>query len=254
MGKIEGFGRMSSTDKTLVTIASFNEIESLPKLVEGIFRAAPQVDVLVIDDNSPDGTGDWCDRRAAEDPRLRCLHRQQKLGLGSAIVAGMQYAIQHEYRYVVNLDADLSHSPQYLQDLLTGMEPADGPPVDVMIGSRYVPGGRVEGWPVRRHLMSRAVNLCARCLLGLGPRDCSGSYRCYRTEALARLDLGKIRSRGYAFFEEILWLLKRQGAQFGEVPITFVERRCGTSKISFREAVAAIWTIFRLGLTNWLGF
>jgi dolichol-phosphate mannosyltransferase len=243
---------MSNARTTLVTIATYNEIENLPRLIEEIFAEVPQVDVLVIDDNSPDGTGAWCLQRAAEDPRVRCLSRQSKGGLGSAIVAGMQYAIEHGYRYVVNLDADLSHSPRHLRDLLAGMEPVAGPPIDVMIGSRYAPGGGIEGWPIRRYLMSRAVNLYARCLLGLSPKDCSGSYRCYRTERLAQLDFSRIRSRGYSFFEEILWQLKRLGARFGETPITFVERQFGRSKIDLREALTAIAIIARLGLKNWL--
>ncbi len=201
---------MSAPAKTLITIATYNEIENLPLLVEEIQRCAPEADILVIDDNSPDGTGQWCDRKAAADPRVRCLHRPGKLGVGTAIVAGMKYAIGRGYRYVLNLDADFSHPPKYLPALLAGMEPADGPPVDVMIGSRYIPGGGVEGWPLKRRLMSRSVNLYARCLLGLKPKDCSGGYRCYRTEALARLDLDALHSHGYSFQEEILWRLARR--------------------------------------------
>ena len=129
----------------------------------------------MIDDNSPDGTGQWCDRQQAENPRLACLHRPGKLGLGTATVAGMKYAIEHGYQFVLNMDADFSHQPKYLPALLDGMDPPGGPPVDVMIGSRYIPGGGVEGWPLRRRLMSRAVNLYARWLLGLRPKDCSGA-------------------------------------------------------------------------------
>ena len=244
---------MSNAEKTLVTVATYNEIECLPKLVEEIFRYAPQVDLLVIDDNSPDGTGQWCDRRAAEDPRMHCLHRQGKLGLGTATIAGMRYAIEHGYRQVLNMDADFSHDPRYLGDLLAGMEPAGADPVDVMIGSRYVPGGGIEGWPWRRHWMSRCVNLYARWLLGLKPKDCSGAYRCYRTSLLARLDFDRVRSRGYSFQEEILWHARRLGARFGETPITFVDRRQGSSKINAKEALAALWIIFGLGLGNLFG-
>jgi len=244
---------MPATQKILVSLATYNEVENLPRLVEEIFQHAPDVDLLVIDDNSPDGTGQWCDRRAAEDPRVRCLHRRGKLGLGTAIMAGMGYALQEGYLYLVNMDADFSHHPRYLPGLLAGMEPRDGPPVDLMIGSRYVPGGGVEGWPLRRRLMSRAVNLYARWLLGLVPRDCSGAYRCYRTELLARLDFALVRSQGYSFQEEILWHLKRLGARFGEYPIVFADRQHGKSKIDWREAVAALWIIFRLGATRCWG-
>jgi dolichol-phosphate mannosyltransferase len=239
---------MSNAGKTLVTVATYNEIENLPSLVDEIFRYAPQVDVLVIDDNSPDGTGAWCDRRAADEPRLRCMHREAKLGLGAALIAGMRYGMEHGYRYVLNLDADFSHHPRYLPDLLAGMEPKGGPPVDVMIGSRYVAGGGVEGWPLRRRLMSRGVNFYARCLLGLTTRDCSGSFRCYRTSTLDRVDFDAIRGHGYSFFEESLWHLKQARARFGETPIVFVDRRRGASKINMAEAFKAVWLIFILGL------
>ena len=239
---------MPETGTTLVTIATYNEMENLPRLVEEIFRFAPEVDILVIDDNSPDGTGQWCDRIHAENPKLRCLHRSGKLGLGTAILAGMQYAVEHGYRYVLNMDADFSHQPKYLPALLAGMDPSDALPADVMIGSRYVPGGGTEGWPLKRRLMSRAVNLYARWLLGLKPKDCSGGFRCYRVEQLARLDFDAIRSRGYSFQEEILWRLKRQGARFGETPIVFIDRQRGVSKIDSGEAFSALWILFSLGV------
>ena len=241
---------MSNANKTLVTVATYNEIENLPRLVEEIFAQLPEADLLVIDDNSPDGTGAWCDQRAEEDPRVHCLHRAGKLGLGTATIAGMQYAIQQGYRYVLNMDADFSHHPRYLRDLEAGMEPVDGPPLDVMIGSRYIPGGGVEGWPLRRHVMSRGVNLYARWLLGLKSKDCSGAYRCYRTSLLAEIDFAAVRSRGYSFQEEILWHLKRLGARFGETPITFVDRQVGSSKIDAKESVAALWIILALGVRN----
>lgn len=239
--------------KTLVTLATYNEIENLPRLVEEIFQYAPQVDVLVIDDNSPDGTGAWCDRRAAEELRLRCLHREGKLGLGTATIAGMRHALEHGYEQVLNMDADFSHHPRYLPDLLAGMEREGDARVDVMIGSRYVRGGRIEGWPLKRHLMSRGVNLYARLLLGLKSKDCSGAFRCYRTELLRKLDFDCILSRGYSFQEEILWRLKRLGARFGETPITFVDRERGSSKINSGEARSALRIILNLGWRNVTG-
>ncbi len=250
---------MSNQEKPLVTVATYNEMENLPQLVEEVFRIVPEVDILVIDDNSPDGTGRWCDEQAATEPRLHCLHREGKLGLGTATIAGMRWGIEHGYRYVLNMDADFSHQPKYLPDFLAGMESKDngsedGPAVDVMIGSRYVPGGGVEGWPFKRHFMSRGVNLYARWLLGLKPKDCSGAFRCYRTALLEKLDFDAIRSRGYSFQEEILWHLKRAGARFGETPIVFIDRVRGQSKIDGGEAMAALWVIFRLGIKNWLGF
>ncbi len=239
--------------KTLVTIATYNEIENLPRLVEEVFRTVPQVEILVIDDHSPDGTGEWCDRKAAEEPRLHCIHRPGKLGLGTATIAAMRYAVEHGYDQMLNMDADFSHHPRYLPDLLNGMNRAQPEAPDVMIGSRYVAGGGVEGWPLRRRLMSRAINWYARCLLGLPIHDCSGAFRCYRCSLLARLDFDAIRSRGYAFEEEVLWHLKRLGSRFGETPIIFADRRLGSSKINSAEAATALWTLFRLGLRNWLG-
>lgn len=243
----------AAANKTLVMTATYNEIENLPRLVEQIFQHAPEVDVLVVDDNSPDGTGRWCDSQAAVDPRIHCLHRTGKLGLGTAIIAGLKYGIEHDYKYVVNMDADFSHPPRYLPAMIGGMDPPAGRPVDVMIGSRYVAGGGIEGWPLKRHLMSRGVNLYARWLLWLAPRDCSGGYRCYRTATLGRIDFSRVRSRGYSFQEEILWLLRRAGAQFGETPIVFADREKGTSKINSKEAVAALRIILGLGMQNILG-
>jgi dolichol-phosphate mannosyltransferase len=239
---------MATAEETLITLATYNEIENLPPLVDEIFATVPQANILIIDDNSPDGTGAWCDRRAAEEPRIHCLHRPGKLGLGLATLAAMHYAIEHGYQYMLNMDADFSHPTRYMPDLLAGMDAVGQTPVDVMIGSRYVPGGAIEGWPWRRHLMSRAVNLYARGLLRLAPKDCSGAFRCYRTSVLARLDFQAIRSQGYSFQEEILWHLKRLGARFGETPITFVERRRGFSKINRGEALSALAIIFRLGV------
>jgi dolichol-phosphate mannosyltransferase len=244
---------MTNAAKTLVMTATYNEIENLPRLLDEVFAVVPDADFLVVDDNSPDGTGEWCDQQAASDRRVHCIHRAGKLGLGSAIVAGMKYAIEHGYRYVLNMDADFSHHPRYLPAMISGMEPPDGHPVDVMIGSRYVPGGGTVDWPLRRRLMSRAVNAYARWMLWLSARDCSGGYRCYRVATLARLDLDAIRSRGYSFQEEILWMLRRAGAQIGETPILFADREHGQSKINSREALSALRIIATLGVKNLAG-
>ncbi len=244
---------MSDAPRTLVMTATYNEIENLPKLVDEILAQLPDCDVLVVDDNSPDGTGDWVRRRAEEDARVKGLHRAGKQGLGTAILAGMRYAIEQGYDFVINMDADFSHPPRYLPSLVASMDPAEGVSKDVMIGSRYVPGGGIEGWPLKRHLMSKCVNLYARWLLWLAPKDCSGGLRCYRVAKLAELDFDAVRSRGYAFQEEILWRLRRIGGQFGETPIVFVDRELGQSKISSREAIEALWVIFSLGVRGMVG-
>jgi dolichol-phosphate mannosyltransferase len=244
---------MSVEEETLVTIATYNEIENLPLLVEAILRHAPGIHILVIDDNSPDGTGQWCEQQAAAGRPLRCLHRPGKLGLGTAILDGMRYAIEHRFRYVLNMDADFSHDPKYLPDLLAGMDRNGQGEIDVMIGSRYIPGGRIQGWPLKRYCMSRAINVYARLLLGLKPRDCSGGYRCYRTSRLAQLNFDALQSHGYSFQQEMLWQLKRLGCRFAETPITFVDRTRGTSKINSREAWSALGIIARLGRRNLMG-
>lgn len=239
--------------KTLITVATYNERENLPSLVDEIFRHAPECDILVIDDNSPDGTGRWVEERGETEPRLKCLHRAGKLGLGSATVAGLEYGLRKEYDYVLNMDADFSHHPKYLPAIIAGMDPVGAPPVDVMIGSRYIAGGGTEGWPLKRKLMSRGLNLYARTLLGLSPKDCSGAFRCYRAAILSRLDFSKLLSTGYSFQEEVLWMLKQQGARFAETPIIFCDRTKGTSKIDSGEAAAALRIIFQLAIRNFTG-
>ncbi|MCL4202611.1 MAG: polyprenol monophosphomannose synthase [Pirellulaceae bacterium] len=245
---------MNTEPRTLVVIATYNEIDNLPRLTDEVLQHAPQSHVLVIDDGSPDGTGQWCDERAAQDDRFHVIHRASKLGLGTATVAGLRYAIEHGFDYALVMDADFSHPPRYIPSLLAGMaRDARGDGADVMVGSRYVPGGRIEGWPWYRHWMSRGVNRYARWMLGLRTRDCSGAFRCYRTEQLRQIDLSQLRSRGYSYVEELLWMLKRSGARIGETPIVFVDRQLGRTKINGREAVAALWILFRLGIRNYLG-
>lgn len=249
--------------KILVAVATYNEIENLPRLLDAIRRQLPEASLLVIDDNSPDGTGKWCLEHKISDANFDCLIREGKLGLGTAVQEAMQYAISNGYDFLINMDADFSHPPEKLPELLAAIQnvaetphqPDSGQQIDVAIGSRYVAGGKIEGWPLRRRLMSRSVNAFARFCLGLKTRDNSGAFRCYRVSTLERvlarpIAEGKIRSKGYSFFEEILFLLQRGGANMVEIPITFTDRRFGTSKINAREAVKAIFLIFALGLTR----
>jgi dolichol-phosphate mannosyltransferase len=239
---------MNASPRILVALATYNELENLPSLLEEIWQVCPQAEVLVVDDNSPDGTGQWCEAKAAHEPRLKISHRLGKLGIGSAHLHAIRFAIQAGYDYLITMDADHSHRPRYLPELLAAMERVSDPPVDVAIGSRYVPGGKIEGWPWYRRWMSRAINLYARWLLWLPVRDCSGAYRCYRVQTLSKLPLEEFLSRGFSFFEEILWHLRRLGARMVEVPIVFVERAAGRSKIHLREALKALRIIFCLGL------
>jgi dolichol-phosphate mannosyltransferase len=226
---------------TLIALATFNEIDNLPGLVDAILRVVPNADILVVDDNSPDGTGRWCDERAASEPRLRCTHRASKQGLGSATIEAMRVAIRDSYQVVVTMDADWSHDPSYIPALLAATAH-----VDVAIGSRYCPGGAIEGWPFHRRAASRFLNGLTHLALGLTVRDCSGSFRAYSVERLRDVDLDEVRSVGYAYLEEILWHLDRADARFAEVPITFRDRKAGRSKIGLRDALGKLLLLGRL--------
>ena len=230
-----------SSPRTLVALATYNEIENLPGLVDAILKVLPDIEILVIDDNSPDGTGRWCDEQSGNNGRLHCLHRPGKQGLGSATLAGVRWALEHDYDLFVTMDADWSHDPRHLPELIRATDTAD-----VAIGSRYCSGGAIEGWPLPRRIMSRAMNTLSRSMLRLPVRDSSGAFRAYRTSALRQIDLAKVEATGYAYLEEILWHLHRAGASFAEVPITFREHRAGQSKISIREAFGKLQTLVRL--------
>ena len=235
--------------KVVVSLATYNEAGNIEPLIAGIRQFAPDASVLVIDDNSPDGTGRIADELASRLKDVEVIHRAGKLGLGTATLEAMDYAIRNDFDYLLNMDADFSHPPRFIPALLAGM--ADH---DVMIGSRYVPGGGVEGeFNLKRKIMSTGINMYARAFLGLKSRDNSGAFRCYRVEKLAQIDFSKVRSRGYSFQEEILFWCKQVGCRFGETPILFENRRSGMSKINSREAIAAIWIIFRIGVARLVG-
>jgi dolichol-phosphate mannosyltransferase len=229
--------------RVLVSLATYNERDNLTPLLQEIHAHVPQADILVIDDNSPDGTGQLADQLAAQDLRVRVLHRPGKLGLGTAILAAMRHAMDHGYDYLVNMDADFSHHPRYLPALLAGMDQHD-----VMIGSRYVPGGGSENWPLARRLMSRGVNTVARLLMRIPARDTSGAYRCYRVAKLRETNLDRLWSRGYSFQQEVLYRCRKAGSRIGETPIVFENRRAGASKVNPREAARSMAVILWVGL------
>jgi dolichol-phosphate mannosyltransferase len=241
--------RTGPAPRTLISLATYNEAGNLRPLVETIERYAPDAEVLVIDDNSPDGTGRVADALREKGKKVHVIHRPGKLGLGTAVLAAMRFAIAGDYDYLINLDADFSHPPRFIPDLLAGMDRHD-----VMIGSRYVPGGGVEGeFGLKRKFMSKGINVYARLLLGLKTRDNSGSYRCYRVSKLAEMDLDSIRSRGYSFMEEVLYHCRQVGCRMGETPILFENRRSGASKINQAEALKALAIIARIGLERLMG-
>ncbi|MGC6449502.1 MAG: polyprenol monophosphomannose synthase [Pirellulaceae bacterium] len=238
--------------KTLVSIATYNERENIERLVAAVRESVSDIHVLVIDDGSPDGTGQWCEHFDDEQDWFHYIQRGSKQGLGSATICGMQYAVEQGYDLWIGMDADFSHPPERLPAMIAAIGDRKTPEADVVIGSRYCPGGGVDGWPWKRRVMSRCVNLYARVLMGLFPRDCSGAYRCCRTEILEQLEFSEIQSTGYSFFEEFLWRLKRVGARIVEVPIVFVDREYGQSKLNRAEAIHSLWMMFKFGVRNWL--
>ena len=235
--------------KTLVILATYNERENIEPLAAEILASPIAADLLVVDDNSPDGTGEAADRLAAANARVCVIHRTGKRGLGSASILGLQFAIDRGYDFAIVMDADFSHHPRYLPDLVGGMDR-----FDVTIGSRYVAGGGVVNWPVARRLMSGTANSAARLCLGLRVRDCTGSFRCYRLAKMKTALLDRMVSTGYCYLEEILYRCQSEaGMKLGEVPIVFEERRRGRSKISSKEILAGVWLIARLALARLAG-
>jgi dolichol-phosphate mannosyltransferase len=229
------------TRPVLIALATYNERDSLEPLVREIQAVAPAAHLLITDDNSPDGTGLVADALAANDPRVHVVHRPGKLGLGTAHLGAVGYAIGRGYELLVTMDADSSHRPQYLPALLDGM--ADH---DVMIGSRYVPGGGVENWPIYRVWTSRLTNLLMRLILPMPARDTSGGFRCYSVALLRRVELDGFLSKGYSFQQEMLQRCVLAGARVGETPIVFVDRQAGRSKAGLGEIVRSLTTLVRL--------
>jgi len=238
----------SPETRVLISTATYNERENLAPLIQEFLQVVPHADVLVIDDNSPDGTGKLADELAAADPRVHVIHRAGKLGLGTAILAAMRYAMDHDYDVMVNVDADFSHDPRYLPAMLAGMKRHD-----LMIGSRYVPGGGTVNWPLSRKLMSWGINTLVRLLMRIPARDTSGGYRSYSVELLRRTNLENLVSRGYSFQEEVLYRCRKAGCKIGEIPIIFADRRAGATKVNLKEVVRSLSIILWLGLGAMFG-
>jgi dolichol-phosphate mannosyltransferase len=213
--------------RVAVLLPTYNERDSLPHVVRGVRRLVPDADVVVLDDNSPDGTGDVADRLADEDPQVHVIHREGKEGLGAAYLAGFRLALDEGYDAVVEMDADGSHRPEHLSDLLAAAEDAD-----VVIGSRWVPGGKVVNWAPHRKALSVGGNLYVKVLLGMPVHDATAGFRVYRTDALRAMGLNDVASQGYCFQTDLTWRAVRAGLTVVEVPITFVERTTGESKMS----------------------
>ena len=228
----------------MIAVCTYNEAENIQLMVSGLRHALPDADVIVVDDNSPDGTAQLVKEMAQFDSLVHVLVRENERGLGSAIRFAMQYSIDHAYDYFMNLDGDLSHNPDQMKWLFSKSLEDRG--LAVVVGSRYVSGGKIIGWPLRRKLMSQMVNGFATTCLRLPVRDCSGSMRCYRVNALASLGLENLRVNGYAVLEEVLLRLHQRGEPMAEVPITFTERERGYSKLTISEAVRSMIQIISL--------
>ena len=232
-------------NRILVVVPTYNEKDNVEVIAQRLFAAVPTAHLLVVDDNSPDGTGRIADAMAAADERVHVLHRTEKNGLGAAYIAGFAWAKEQGYDVVVEMDADGSHSPEQLPRLLAALEHAD-----LVLGSRWVPGGEVVNWPKSREILSRGGNAYARTMLRLPLQDATGGYRAYRREVLDSLPLGDVASQGYCFQVDLAWQSWKAGWDVVEVPITFVERERGESKMSRSIVLEALWRVTWWGLRS----
>ena len=234
--------------KALIIVPTYNERENLEELVRRIFDQKLPIEILIVDDNSPDGTGTLADEMAAREPRVHVMHRAGKMGLGSAYVAGFKWALARDYDAVFEMDADFSHNPDSLGDFLREIEHAD-----LVLGSRYLHGVTVVNWPLSRLILSYSANLYSRIITGMPVKDLTGGFKCFRRQVLEAIDLDRVRSDGYAFQIEINFKAWRKGFRIQEIPILFVDRRAGVSKMSRRIVREAAWMVWRLRLLDLLG-
>lgn len=234
--------------KALVVIPTYNERENLPELLHRIFAQGLPLEVLIIDDNSPDGTGAAADELERADPRVHVMHRESKMGLGSAYVAGFRYALERDYNAVFEMDADFSHNPDSLPDFLRELETAD-----LVVGSRYLHGVTVVNWPLKRLVLSYGANVYSRVITGVPIKDLTGGFKCFRRQVLESLDLSRVHSDGYGFQIEINFKVWRKGFRLREIPILFVDRHAGESKMSRRIVWEAAWMVWRLRILDLVG-
>jgi len=234
--------------KALVIIPTYDEKENLVELLGRIFAQNLPTDVLIVDDNSPDGTGALADEIAAADRRVHVMHRAGKMGLGSAYVAGFRWALERDYEAVFEMDADFSHNPDSLGEFLRELESAD-----LVLGSRYLHGVTVVNWPLSRLILSYSANVYSRIITGMRVKDLTGGFKCFRRRVLEAIDWSRVGSDGYAFQIEISFKAWRKGFRIKEIPIMFVDRRAGTSKMSRKIVREAVWMVWRLRFLDLLG-
>ena len=229
-------------DRALVIVPTYNERDNILKLIDAVLAQADELDVLVVDDGSPDGTGALVDERAAADDRVHILHRERKLGLGTAYLAGFRWALERDYEFIFEMDADFSHDPQHLPQFLASVENAD-----LVLGSRYREGRvTIVNWPIARLMLSYFANVYARAVTGLQVYDATGGFKCFRRKVLEAIDLTKVKSNGYAFQIEMSFRVWKKGFRIVEIPIVFVDRTEGSSKMSRAIIREAVWMVWRL--------
>jgi len=234
--------------KTLVIIPTYNEKENIERIITSVLSTQNNLDILVVDDNSPDKTWKIVEKKSKEDSRVFLLKREGKLGLGTAYIAGFKFAIENKYNYVFEMDADFSHDPKEIPHFLKAIEDND-----LVIGSRYIKGVNVVNWPLRRLILSYGANVYTRIITGLPLKDSTGGYKCFRREVLEKLDLDKINSGGYSFQIEVNYKIWKKGFRIKEIPIVFVDRTEGKSKMSKKIIREAIWMVWKLRLMSLFG-
>jgi len=230
--------------KCIVVIGTYNEAENIPSLLPEIIALGEQYEAIVVDDNSPDGTGDLIEKLSSGQPRIHAVHRARRLGYGTAYIEGFAAALEMGADYVIQMDADYSHNPQDVPRLVEAATHSD-----IAIGSRYAKGGRTQGWPLHRRVISRTASRVARLLLGVTLNDFTGGFKCFPRSTLESFDFGRVKSHGFASLYEINYHLYRSGKRFIEVPIVFIDRRAGQSKLSFKMIMEAWSVMLRLRLT-----
>ena len=232
------------TEKILIIIPTYNECENITPIATAVLQRLPQAHILFVDDGSPDGTGILADSLAEGDQRIQVIHRTGKLGLGTAYLEGFRFALARDYELIFEMDADFSHNPDHLPSFL---EAARGG-ADLVLGSRYVPGGGTVNWGAGRKILSKGGSLYARTILGVHIRDLTGGFKCFHRRVLEALDLDSVRSEGYSFQVEMTYRTLRRGFSVAEVPITFMDRRVGQSKMSREIFLEAIWMVWKIRL------
>ena len=235
-------------NKSLVIIPTYNELDNIKKLVPDILNRYENVDILVVDDNSPDGTGKYIAELSESDSRLKYILREQKMGLGTAYIAGFKYALQNSYAYIFEMDADYSHDPLEIDNFHKAIEDSD-----LVLGSRYLTGVNVVNWPMRRLLLSYFANLYTRIITGLPVHDATGGYKCFRREVLEAINLDKVKSNGYAFQIEMTFKAWTKGFRIKEISIIFIDRMKGKSKMSRKIVREAIFMVWKLRVNSFLG-